>query len=368
MSQKNSNLIHLKQALSSIDKKYQATATNVGLLATSGLSHIQQMPDMCHLFQKLFNLQSCGFFWADLDGNMQDAWSLSPELLSFKTLMSCLEFQASRDRAWPTFQENMLMGAVAGYLLPFQNERFYASPHFRATYYTMNVKHILDVVLHDGKRPLGILLMMRSVKQGRFTPDERSLLVKLIPILNKAFDTQEITDRQYSEREMTGFALVGQDGKYKSMSDEARRIVWTLTHTQPGSFADPSDPSTEFHLEQFVAGYKAKLALEEKFSVDMENRWGQFKVSFEMESASRDIIVMLRRKVPLSSQLAFYLSKLDFPPMRQMVTWLLVQNQSRSQIASTLGISVETVTSHVKLIYKATGSSSSCSLLLKLAN
>lgn len=78
---------------------------------------------------------------------------------------------------------------MAGYLLPFQNEHFYASSHFRETYQHINVRHILDVVLHDGTCPYGALLLMRSAQQGRFTPDERNLMMKLIPILNMAFCT-----------------------------------------------------------------------------------------------------------------------------------------------------------------------------------
>lgn len=368
MLQKNLNLAHLKQALSPIDQTHQGIAATIGLLAYSGLNHAQQMPEMCHLLKKLFNLSTCGFFWADQDGNMQDAWCLAPDFLSFKTLMSCLEYQASGTRTWPPFQENVLMGAVAGYLLPFQNANFYASPHFQTSYHAINVRHILDVVLHDGARPLGALLMMRSAQQGPFTPDERSLLVRLIPIFNQAFSTSNTGETEYSTKEMTGFALVGPDGNCKSMSEEARRIVWTLTHTQPGSFADPNDPSIELHLEQLVAKHAEQVQSGEKFSIDIDNRWGRFHLAFEQEPKTQDTIVTLRRKVPFPAQLAFYLAKLNWPPMRQIVAWLLAQNLSRNEIAATLGISVETVTSHIKLIYKAAGTSSSLGLLLKLAS
>ena len=366
--QNNLNLIHLKQSLSPVDQANQGIAATIGLLASSGLNHTQQMPEMCHLLQQLFNLETCGFFWADQDGNMQDAWCISPDFLSFKTLMSCLEYQASGTRTWPTFQENVLMGAVAGYLLPFQNECFYASPHYQSTYGAINVRHILDVVLHNGARPFGAMLMMRSEEQGPFTPDERSLLAKLIPIFNVAFSTPSLGETKYSEKEMTGFALVCQDGKYKSMSEEARRIVWTLTYIHPASFADPNDPSIETHLEHLVARHREQIKQEKIFTIDIDNRWGRFHLEFEQEPNTQDTIVKLRRKVPLLSQLAFCLAKLNLPPMRQIVAWLLVQDKSRNEIAAALDISVETVTSHIKLIYKAVGTSSSHGLLLMLAN
>ena len=362
-----SSLIHLKQAISPIDHAHQGIAATIGLLASSGLNPTQQMPEMCHLLGKFFNLTSCGFFWSDPDGNMQDAWCSATDFLSFKTLMNCLEYQNSGDRTWPTFQENVLMGAVAGYLLPFQNERFYTSPHFQKTYQSINVKHILDVVLHDGTRPFGAMLLMRSAEQGPFSPGERSLLAKLIPIMNLAFSAASAGETQYSEKALTGFALVGPDGQCKSMSEEARRIVWTLTHTQPGSFADPNDPSIEQHLGQLIATYGAQIQPGKKRSVDIENRWGRFSLTFEQEPQTLDTIVSLRRQVPLAAQLAFCLAKLDLPPMRQIVAWLLAQNHSRNEIASTVGVSVETVTSHVKLIYQAVGASSSHGLMLKLA-
>jgi len=368
MPQKSSNLIQLKQALSPIEQAHQGIATTLGLLATSGLNHIEQMPEMCRLLKKFFKLTTCGFFWADQVGNMQDAWCLTPDFLSYKTLMNSLEYQASGTRTWPSFQEIVLMGPTAGYLLPFQNERFYASPHFHSTYHSIKVRHILDVVLHDGTRPMGAFLMMRSAQQGAFKPDERSLLVKLIPILNNAFSSSKLGDTEYAEREVTGFALACQNGKYKSMSEEARRIIWTLTHAQPGCFAVPDDPPLELHLEELVAKHKAQINSGEKFSVDIHNRWGRSNLAFEQEPNTLETILTLRRKVPLPSQLAFSLAQFSFPPMRQIVAWLLAQNQSRNEIAAALNISVETVTSHIKLIYKAAETSSSHGLVHKLAS
>ena len=297
---------------------------------------------------------------------MQDAWCINPRFLNFKTLMSCLNYQASDTRTWPPFQENVRMGAVAGYLLPFQNARFYASQHFQETYGIINVRHILDVVLHDGTRPFGAFLLMRSPQQGPFTPDERSFLVKLIPILNNAFAAPYTADTQYSEKNMTGFALLDQNGKYKSMSEEARRIVWILTHTKAGSFAEPDDPSLEQHLEQIVAKYDARIKSGETLQIALDNRWGRFRLGFEREPKTQDMIVSLHRSIPFSSHLAFKLASLNLPPVRQMVAWLLAHNQSRNEIAQALGISAETATSHIKHIYKAVGISSSHGLLLNL--
>jgi hypothetical protein len=280
-------------------------------------------------------------------------------------LTSCHEFQKSGNRAWPTFKENVLRGAGAGYLLPFQNERFYTSPHFQLAYAPINVKHILDVVLHNGTRPLGAFLMMRSEAQGCFAPDERKLMEKLIPILIQAFSVTPVKS-QYATKEASGFALVVQDGKCKSMSEEARRIVWMVTHAQLGSFANPHDLSLEEHLEQLVAKYQSQIDATVRFSVDLDNCWGRFNLMLEREPKTQDIIAILRRKVPLLSELAFSLLQFNFPPMRQIVAWLLAQNKSRNEISIALEICVDTVSDHIKHIYNATGTSSSHGLLMRL--
>jgi hypothetical protein len=367
MPQVNSELTILKQLLAPIGYAHQSIATTLGLLATSGIHPDEQMPEMCHLLKHIFKLKSCGFFWSDQAGNLQDAWCLTPEFLCYKTLMTCYDYQSSGTRTWPTFQENVLVGPVAGYLLPFQNERFYASSHFASSYQPINVKHLLDVVLHDGEKPFGAFLMMRSEQQGRFTPDERGLMEKLIPIMNQAFIIPSTMGKtRYAKKETTGFALIGTDGKYKSMSEEARRIVWMITHTQPGSFTDPNDPSIELNLEQLVAKHRVQLKWGGRSSIDLDNCWGRFNLMLEQEYKTQDTIATLRRQVPLASQLAFALLPFNFPPVRQIVAWLLAHNQSRNEIADALEICSDTVTDHIKLIYKVTGTSSSHGLLMRL--
>jgi DNA-binding CsgD family transcriptional regulator len=367
--EKAQSLITLKHLLQAIEPTSQPIATPIGLLACSGLNPNQQMPEMCYLLARQFNLSSCGFFWADADGNMQDAWCSAPEFLSFTTLMNCLAYQESGDRVWPSFQENMKMGAIAGYLLPFQNKRFYESPHFAQTYARIDGHHILDLVLHDGVTGFGAFLMMRSKEQGPFKPDERHLLEATIPLINQAFSNQNDSNTQYAEKETVGFAILDAQGSCMSLSEEAKRIVWTLSHTTPGSFASPDDPSIEIHLQQLIKrllGTPEGRLCSAEHPISIDNRWGRFSVAFETEKSTQRLTVTLARKVPLASRLALSLAKLNLSPMRQIVAWLLAQNTSRNEISQFLNISLETTTSHIKYIYRQLDVSSSHGLLLKL--
>ena len=310
--------------------------------------------------------QSAVFFWSDAQGCLQDAWCTAPQFLNFNTLMSCAQYQASGQRTWPTFTENVLMGAMCGYLLPFQNERFYASEHYKTVYKPMGVRHLLDVVLHDGRRPLGTFLLMRSQSKGMFTPDERSFLAKLIPTLSVVFASRPHVEVAYSDQTNTGFSSITREGVVRFMDAKAASVVWALSYDQPGTFAQPNTSTLTEHLHRIIQPYFSQVLAGERFSWMIENRWGRFNLAFSQHHESPDIVLHLSKHTPLYTLLISKLHAFNLPPMRQMVAWLLTLNHSRQQIAEALGITQETAASHIKTLYKETSTQSGHDLLLKL--
>jgi hypothetical protein len=366
MLKPSSNLINIKVLIGELEYKRNNDTTSIGLMAYSGLNNTQLIPELCRLLQRTFNLAECGFFWSDSQGSLLDAWCTAPQFLNFNTLMSCAQYQASGHRTWPTFTENVLMGAMCGYLLPFQNERFYASEHYKAVYQPMGVRHLLDVVLHDGHRPFGAFLLMRTTSQGTFTPDERSFLAKLIPTLTAAFCANSDHEVSYSDQTSTGFASISREGSVRFMDAKAASVVWALSYDKPGAFAQPNPQTLMQHLHQIIRPYWNQVLAGERFSWTIQNRWGRFNLAFSQHHESPDIILHLSKHTPLHTHLITKLHTLNLPPMRQMVAWLLTLNHSRQQIADALGITQETATSHIKTLYKETNTQSGHGLLLKL--
>lgn len=360
------NLINVKMLVGEIDNKLTNDATSIGLLAYSGIQHTLLMPEMCRLFQTIFNLVECGFFWSDVEGNLTDAWCTSPHFLNFNTLMSCAQYQASGERTWPTFTENVRLGPVSGYLLPFQNERFYASKHYHQVYAPLAVKHLLDVVIHDGTRPYGAFLMMRTKSQGPFTPSERHFIEQLIPTLVAAFQTPLTPSAQFAETTTQGFAVISSEGKTRFMDTEASNIVWSLAYEQPGAFSNPEAPDLISYLDQIVEDHWERIGQGTRFTKLIQNRWGRYTLTFERQCHHDDFVLRFNKHLPMHSYLINKIHKLNLPPMRQMVAWLLGLNHSRPEIAEALGVSVETATTHIKTLYKETQTQSSHGLLLKL--
>ncbi|MFA6179176.1 MAG: hypothetical protein WC696_06140 [Candidatus Methylopumilus sp.] len=366
MHQLSSNLVNIKLLLNDVGYKRNNDTTAIGLMSYSGLQSLQLMPELCKLLQDTFNLAEAGFFWSDIDGNFQDAWCTAPHFLSFDVIASCAQYQASGNRTWPTFTENVLMGAVCGYLLPFQNARFYASEHYEKCYAKIGVRHVLDLVLHDGVRPYGSFLLMRSAENGPFKPDERSYLEKLIPTITAAFSPVKRSEVAYSDQTNDGFALISREGKTTFMDTKAASVAWALTYETPFAFARPDAPKLSENLNEIIKPYISRALTGERFSWVIENRWGRFNLSFNQQYESDQIMLHMSKSTPLYTQIINKLHKLDLPPMRQMVALLLVLNHTRQEIASALGITLETATSHIKTLYKESNTQSSHALLLKL--
>ena len=367
MLKPSSKLINIKMLVGDLEFKRNNDATSIALMSYSDVNNTELMPELSKLLKTIFNLQECGFFWSDAAGNFLDAWCTAPQFLKFDTLVSCAQFQASHNRAWPTFTENVLVGPICGYLLPFQNERFYASEHYASVYEPMGVKHLLDLVIHDGTRPHGSFLMMRNAKQGSFTPDERNFLSKLIPTINAAFlkkDTNLPTLQ--SDYYHTGFAVISAQGELRMMDAKAAGITWALAFDKPGAFANPATPKLTAHLSQIFAPYLKSAIKGETPSWVVKNRWGQFNMQFELMYESTDFVLKLSKNTPMHTLLIAKLHQYKLPPMRQMVAWLLLLNNSRQQIADALGITLETAISHIKTLYRETDTQSSHGLLLKL--
>jgi len=340
-------------------------AATIALLVSTKIQDTVLIPEICQTLKSIFDLQECGFFWSDSNGAFIDAWCTSPHFLNFNTLSSCAKFQAEGERNWPTFTENVLAGPVCGYLLPFQHEGLYASAHFKMVYEPLGVKYILDLVLHDGERPYGAFLMMRSLSQGSFSSEERDFLVGLISVLNGVFhaETSEVT---YSDKLNVGFSVVSEDGEVNHIDSIASSVIWALAYDQPGSFASPDAPPLNRQLEKIIAPHLQQALKGERLFFSVKNRWGCFNVTLEKQFPSRQISVQLQKRVPLYTEIVNKLHLMKLTPMQHLVAYLLALNESRQEIAELLGISIETVTSHIKSIYKHTETHSSHSLLLKL--
>ena len=146
------------------------------MLASSGINshHVVRIVPM--LLRKLMPVDIAGFCWSNVSGDMIDAYAETPYFLSAEILQSSIRFQNQSKGNWPSFKENVLRGPSAGYILNFHNDTFYNSDHYKNHYGHINMRHLVDFVVHDGVRPYGVFFLMRSAEKGVFTSNEVAIL------------------------------------------------------------------------------------------------------------------------------------------------------------------------------------------------
>jgi hypothetical protein len=101
--------------------------TAFGLLCAGSADYKLVVRDAVTLLRRILPADTIGFFWSDSEGNMIDVYVEKAALLSVETFLAHQLFIEADPRNWPTFNENVLAGPVAGYLLSYQTENFYAS-------------------------------------------------------------------------------------------------------------------------------------------------------------------------------------------------------------------------------------------------
>ena len=179
-------LKHIRDVVRLANANQRNVLTNIGMLASSGVNshHVVRIVPM--LLRKIMPIDIAGFCWSNASGEMMDAYAETPYFLSADILQSSIRFQNKSADNWFSFQHNVMAGASAGNLQRFQNETFYNSEHYANHYACINMRHLVDVVIHDGHRPYGAFLLMRSAEKGIFTGDEVTMLKKLVTLLPNA--------------------------------------------------------------------------------------------------------------------------------------------------------------------------------------
>jgi hypothetical protein len=218
-----------------------AMLTNIGMLAASGLpmrSFIRILPD---LIRKIFQVDTMGFFWCTENGEMIDAYAEEPHFLSAEVLHSCQIFQEEKAGNWPSFKENVLAGSVVGYLLPYQTPEFYQSHHFKFTYDKINAHHILDAVVHDGTRPHGCFLLMRSRSAGPFSGHEIALAHDIANLMSLSFARENAPSDRVSRQFETGLIVIDANDVVTYRNRTAHQSLWMIViYCLTGFAASPS--------------------------------------------------------------------------------------------------------------------------------
>lgn len=356
----------IREVVRSSHSHQRNVLTNIGMLASSGINshHVVRIVPM--LLRKLMPIDIAGFCWSNDLGDMIDAYAETPYFLSADILQSSISFQNQSKSNWPSFKENVLRGPNAGYILNFQDDTFYNSDHYKNHYGRINMRHLVDLVVHDGSRPYGVFFLMRSSEKGVFTSDEVAILKAVSTLMPNAFKTPIQTDIPTKRTYDLGIVVVDKNLKRQFCNLTAHQILWMMSRdTELPMYFESDD-----HLDTLIkktCSHGIKQAIKHQhFTETRYCYWGEFIVKYIYDQELQTVAINLQQMQPYSCHVAIKLSQENLSPTKLMITWLLLKGSVRKEIAKLLEIAEDTVAEHVQAIFKHFGVSSTVNLVLKI--
>lgn len=342
-----------------------AMLTAFGLMCAGTADFKLIIRDAVTLLRRILPADTIGFFWADADGLMVDGYVEKPALLSLEAFLAHQLYIEADPRNWPTFQANVLAGPVAGHLLPYQTEAFYASQMFAASYEKIGVRHILDAVVHDGREPFGAYLFMRSPEHGPFSAEDVDLARTIAHLTTLAFHNRAPALMDSTRLSDAGLIMVDEDGKVAFYNNEAFQSLWLLE--RGGNVPVVGEPEISFATlaARYCADFVHAAQNGERLRRNVKCRWGDFEISSEAQGGATAIRFLQYR--PFAYHIATKLLEWDLPTRRLTVCWLALLGLPRKEIAALAGIGLDTVGEHLEAVFKRLGVNSTVELLLLVA-
>lgn len=341
--------------------------TGFGLICAGSADFKLVIRDAVNLLRRILPAGTIGFFWSDASGEMLDAYVEKPSFLSVETWESHQIYIAEDPRNWPTFNENVLAGPVAGYLLPYQTEAFYASRMYAASYNRIGARHILDAVVHSGQRPLGSFLFMRSAMEGAFSARDIGLARTIGALTTLAFQTGRPRAVLMDSTRLSdaGLIVFGRDGEVVFFNKEAHQSLWLLERN--GNIPVVGGPDVGFDelAKRYCPEYVEAARGDARVSRRIECSWGDFEVFAEAQG--NVTLIRLMQSRPFAYHLAMKLVEWELPPRRMTVCWLALMGLQRKEIAAIAGITLDTVGEHLEAVFKRMNANSTIELLLRVA-
>lgn len=330
-----------------------AALANLGMLSLSDLSSHQLARSLPPLIRAILPSDPIGLFWCDASGAMQDAWVENPDFLSSQVLHSGNIWRQQNPDAWPRFADNVLAGPVAGVLLPYQNAHFWESDFYKGSYATINVRHVMDAVVHDGARPHGCFLIMRNAEAGPFAPADVDLARDVATLVLPSFQAERQRSPS-SRRYPGGLVIVAGDGRINFCDRAAHQSLWTLARAGDRPMIEDVDDGVGKLLARFCSQDAARARNLGHYEARQFTRWGDFVVRYDRVENGQ-VVISFDQLLPFAAHVAMMIAQLNLSPRRVIACWLLVRGLTRKEIAWTMQLSAETVNDHLDEVFAALG-------------
>ena len=339
--------------------KNAALLSHIRQLCALGLGGRAIMPALLAAVRELAPSDEAEFTWVDAEGEVANLYAerLPPEpVLGYYFRRPDEEGgQAfgSRFRALVAQEEPVTALAAT--------EAVRRTDYFRDVLTHLGAEHALHAVVRRHGRPLGQLTLYRRDRAHPYAAGERAAIASISGYLGHgAAEPSAATpaeDRDYADTDHQAMVIVARDGALRHCSSAARRLLLyvALESINRGTLAQ-QHAAIGGVMRRVAAHLREARPPMPSSNLLVANRWGRFvlRAHWLTDASEGDealIGVQVRRQEPLVLRLSQAMRGLALSPQQKEVGLLVAQGRSNPQIASQLGVTLNTANYHVKQLF-----------------
>ena len=323
------------------------------------------MPALLNAVRELVMFDAAEFAWIDARGELTNLYAepmLPAEVMNFYFSRT----DAAGEHPTAAFQ---LRAAQADPVTTLSvTDALRQTEFYRHVLLRLGAEHALFCIVRDRNRPLGQLALYRTAKSAAFGAADRHAISAVANYIGHGLDDSSATsryagvDQVYRDTDHQAMLTLARDGTLRHCSSAARRLLQfvTLDSVNRGTVAqqDSAIQSLMRELaEQITTVFRnGDDATGKPPGIVVTNRWGRFVLraywlTDDAEAIDALIGVQLRRQEPIVLRLSQAMRRLGLSPQQKEVGLLLAQGKSNPEIASALGVSLNTANYHVKQLF-----------------
>lgn len=355
--------------------KHNATKATLRQIAVLGLPSAMIRDTLASVVQNLVASDSVTILDLDDDGNIEEGWISTPEILSSFRIYLERFYNAKEAEAYVTFRD-FFQSKIALDLLHRGHGRILDSEIYNEVWRQADTRYILRAALRE-ERARGCIMLARAHGAPDFTSDDTRRMAAILPYLTHALmaPTKDWEGMGATEIADEGMLICNSGGVIEHSSPQGLRLLHEAAGV-PLTVATISDlcyswarPLLSRMIQQASRLEHGKAAAVPLCSTS--NRYGLYVLRvWRLASAANQpaglYAVSVRRRIPRALRLLQSMVLQALPAREKQVCLLLVEGLETKEIAHRLGIAPSTVISYIRALYLRVGVNNRQDLAVKL--
>jgi DNA-binding CsgD family transcriptional regulator len=319
-------------------------------LASLGLPSSVLLPSALAAIRDLVDADHMGYFFCDAQGNITNMYAqrmLAPTQMA-QYYRNHYGRQESNFRT--AYLDRVAASSPVSTYSMSAAER--QSDYYKEVLSPLGIAHFLYAVVKVGGKAVGQLSGYRCADRAPFGPAEQQTLLEVLHYLERLVNPQSQSSVSESPAPIaeTAMAVLNQDDEILYADAHWDRLL-RMAH---GGSISPQNAQSEIEqLPRFLGSVLALIRTSQAIQHTVKTEWGTFR--FRLLALSGQAGTAQSISISLQAdELVFVaqaVARLKLPVQQREVAVLMTQGRSNAQIATKLGISVNTVNYHVKALF-----------------